>query len=413
VRVRRWLTALAAGILAGAVALGCGGGSDEAPSTTAATPSGLPGDGAKKPPGHPGDGEGGVELSAIGTFDSPLYVTQPETGDDQHLYVVEHCGRVQRVGLDGGDPHTFIDLSDLVTCGGEQGLLSIAFAPDYAASGRFYVDYTDTEGDTRVVEYRRAGDDPATADVDSAREVLSVDQPYANHNGGLLLFGPDHDLYIGLGDGGGGGDPQRNAQDLSSLLGKILRIDPRPSGGEPYSVPADNPFVDRADARPEIVAYGFRNPWRFSLDPETGDMWIGDVGEAAREEIDFASPKALDSGVNFGWSAFEGTQRFNEDESAPGAREPVLEYPPDDGCAVTGGYVVRDPRLRSLHGRYLYGDFCEGELRSFPADPKRGPSDERALGVTVPSLSSFGTDAAGHVYATSLEGTVYRLDPRG
>jgi glucose/arabinose dehydrogenase len=416
VRARRSIV-LAVALVAATVLADCGGGSDQAPSTTAeapaTAPAGEPGGGTPPVPSRTGDGEGGVELTEVGDFESPLYVTQPVRGDDDHLYVVEQCGRVQRVGLDGADPQTFLDISEQVTCGGEQGLLSAAFDPDYARSGRLYVDYTDTDGDTRVVEYRRLADDPGSVDPDSARDVLSVDQPFANHNGGLLLFGPDGRLYIGLGDGGGGGDPERNGQDLSTLLGKILRIDPRESAGDPYSVPADNPFADRASARPEILAYGLRNPWRFSFDPQTQDLWIGDVGEGALEELDVATPGELDFGPNFGWSAFEGTQRFNEDESAPGARPPVYEYPVDDACAVTGGYVVRDPRLRSLYGRYLFGDFCQGELRSFPADPKRGPNDERALGLQVPALSSFGTDAAGHVYVTSLEGPVYRLDPRG
>jgi glucose/arabinose dehydrogenase len=413
----RWTNAATASVLAAvlALALGCGDGSSQAPSTTAPgppPPGEASGDASSAPP-RPGDGAGGVVLSELGSFESPVYVSQPPVGDDEHLYVVEQCGRVQRIGLDGGDARTFLDLTDQVACGGEQGLLSVAFAPDYADSGRLYVDYTDRDGDTRVVEYRRSTTGPATADADSARAVLSVDQPYANHNGGLLLFGPDDRLYVGLGDGGGAGDPQRNGQDLSTLLGKILRIDPRRSGGDPYSVPADNPFVDRPGARPEILASGLRNPWRFSFDPRTRALWIGDVGQDALEEIDAAAFGELESGLNFGWSAFEGTERFNDDQSAADARRPVLEYPLDEACAVTGGYVVRDPELPTLYGRYLYGDFCEGQLRSFTADVDGGAGDDRELGVRVPSLSSFGTDAAGRVYATSLEGPVYRLDPRG
>ena len=369
-----------------------------------------------------GDGQGGVRLVEIGEFEQPLYVTQPE-GDRGHLYVVEQCGRIIRVpAAGGGEAGTFLDVSDEVTCGGEQGLLSVAFAPDYARSGLLYVDYTDTAGDTRVVEYRRSGSDPGIADPESAREILFVDQPYPNHNGGLVLFGPDESLYIGLGDGGSADDPDRNGQDLGTLLAKILRIDPRADGARPYSIPRDNPYLDEPDARPEIAVNGLRNPWRFSFDRETRDLWIGDVGQNELEEIDTASFEeltGLDSGLNFGWSAFEGSERFNEDQEAPDAVPPVLEYGREGGCSITGGYVVRDPELRSLYGRYLYGDYCGGELRSLIARaeaddrPGVGPLDDRPLGVQVPQLSSFGEDAAGRIYATSLDGPVYRLEPEG
>jgi glucose/arabinose dehydrogenase len=310
---------------------------------------------------------------------------------------------------------TFLDLSGEITCEGtEQGLLSIAFAPDYERSGRLYVDYTDRQGDTRIVEYRRSTANPGRAEPGSARELLFVDQPYVNHNGGLVLFGPEGNLYIGLGDGGSAGDPQRNGQDLTALLGKILRIDPVRSGGKPYSVPSDNPYLDQSGARPEVAVSGVRNPWRFSFDRETDDLWVGDVGQNELEEIDvvaFDQLTAPSRGPNFGWSAFEGTLPYNDDQRARGARPPVLEYGRGRGCSVTGGYVVRDRELESLYGRYLYGDYCEGELRSFIAEPDRAARDDRALGLRIPSLSSFGEDAAGHLYATSLEGPVYRLTP--
>jgi glucose/arabinose dehydrogenase len=235
-----------------------------------------------------------------------------------------------------------------------------------------------------------------------------VDQPYANHNGGQLQFGPDGLLYVGLGDGGSEGDPERVGQDLSSPLAKILRIDPRPRGGAPYSVPASNPFAGRPGARPETFAYGLRNPWRFSFDRRTGALWIGDVGQSRFEEVD-AVPLAGADGADFGWSAREGDARFNTDQHAPGAVEPVLTYTHDDGCSVTGGYVVRDPSLPRLRGRYVYGDYCAGELRSFVARPGRPARDDRPLGPHVDALSSFGEDSAGHVYVTSLEGPVYRL----
>ena len=357
-----------------------------------------------------------MRLQKVGDFDQPLYVAQPP-GDDRDLFVVEKTGRIQVVRDGQRVSRPFLDLSDQVSTGSEQGLLSLAFAPDYRRSGLAYVDYTDTAGDTRVVEYRRSSSDPLAADPQSAREVLSVEQPYTNHNGGLLLFGPDEApkrshatdlLYIGLGDGGSEGDPDRNGQDLSTLLGKILRIDPRASGGRPYSVPDSNPFVGRSGARSEIYSYGLRNPWRFSFDPVTGALAIADVGQSEVEEVDLVA-RGKGRGANFGWSAYEGLDRFNNDQQTTNALPPVLVYGHDAGCSITGGYVARDRGLRSLYGRYLYGDFCAGQLRSFTATPGRRAIDDRALDLQVPSLSSFGEDNAGHLYATSLEGPVYRL----
>jgi glucose/arabinose dehydrogenase len=387
---------------------GCGGGS---PSTTESSTGGPP-QGGGQTQRQVGDGIGGVRLEKLGDFDRPLYVTQPP-GDSHHLFVVEQTGRVQVLTDGTPEDHPYLDLSDQVSCCGEQGLLSIAFAPDYEKSGLVYADYTDRSGDTRVVEYRRSSSNPLTVDPASARVVLRVDQPYPNHNGGLVLFGPDNLLYVGLGDGGSEGDPDRTGQDLGTLLGKILRIDPRQRGGHPYSVPPSNPFVDQQGARPEIYSYGLRNPWRFSFDRLTGALAIGDVGQSAWEEIDLV-PRGAGRGANFGWSAFEGFARFNDDQSAPNAVPPVLVYSHDEGgCSVTGGYVVRDRLLASLYGRYLYGDYCLGDLRSFPAVPDPRASDDRALGPRVPSLSSFGQDNAGHIYATSLDGPVYRLVPNG
>jgi glucose/arabinose dehydrogenase len=382
-----------AALAAALLVAGCGDDDDDRTAatmtttepTTTTTAEESPADGREPPVG---DGDGGVALEKLGDFDQPVYVTQPPSGDDA-LFVVEQCGRIVR--LDGGGSETFLDVSDLITCGGEQGLLSMAFAPDYQRSRLFYVNYTATDGSSRTVEYERAND--ATADPDSARELLLIQDFASNHNGGLLLFGPDGELYLGMGDGGGAGDPERTAQDLNSLLGKLIRIDIRGESGQ-------------------VAAYGLRNPWRFSFDRETRDLWIGDVGQNALEEIDgvtFNEFTGPDAPLNFGWSAFEGTQRFNSDQEAPNAIPPVLEYPLGDACAVTGGYVVRDPALRSLYGRYLYGDFCEGELHSFTAEPNREATDDTPLGVEIPSLSSFGEDTDGHLYATSLEGPVYRL----
>jgi glucose/arabinose dehydrogenase len=385
----------------------CGSDGDETTAEPAPQTSAPAGE-ADMPP--VGDGQGGVRLVEIGSFEAPVFVAQPPR-ERRDLYVVEQGGRV--ILVDDGEvaSEPFLDISGDVTAGGEQGLLSIAFAPDYEQSGRFYVDFTDTEGDTRVQEFRRSESDPRVADPESRRELLFVDQPFPNHNGGLLLFGPDGKLYIGLGDGGDAGDPMRNGQDLGTLLGKILRIDPLPSGDRPYGIPESNPFVDQPDARPEIYAYGLRNPWRFSFDRVGGALSIGDVGQDAIEEIDLVTRREA-AGANFGWSAFEGDEPFNSDQRAPGAVPPVLTYPLEGAnCAVTGGYVVRDESLRSLYGRYLYGDFCAGELRSFVPRPGEDAEDDRPLGLEVPQLSSFAEDDRGRIYATSLEGPVYRLAP--
>jgi glucose/arabinose dehydrogenase len=348
-----------------------------------------------------------VRLQKIGSFDAPVYVTAPPA-DRSRLFVVEQAGRI-RV-LKGGKTSTFLDIRKLVTSGGEQGLLSMAFAPDYPSSGLFYVYYTDTDGDERVVEYRRRTDD--AADPGSARQVLMTPDEEANHNGGQLQFGPDKLLYIGTGDGGGGGDQHGrlgNAQNLGTLLGKILRIDPRASGGRPYSIPRDNPFVDRSGARGEIYAYGLRNPWRFSFDRATGNMTIGDVGQNEWEEIDFLR-RGKARGANFGWRVIEGDARYAPGEKAPRAVEPVITQSHADGnCSITGGYVIRDPGLRAWRGRYVFGDYCRGVIQTAKL-PGGKVIDHRKL--EVESLSSFGEDARGRVYAASLNGPVYRLVQR-
>jgi glucose/arabinose dehydrogenase len=354
---------------------------------------------------------GPVRLVRIGSFAGPLYVTAPP-GDRRRVFVVEQGGRIRVIkgGRLLGRP--FLDVSADIVSGGEQGLLGLAFAPDYARSRRFYVNYTDRSGDTRIVEFRSRSSNRDVADPRSARIVLRQDQPEANHNGGQLAFGPDRLLYIGLGDGGGADDQhgeRGNAQDLGSLLGKILRIDPRRSGSRAYRVPADNPFTGRAGARPEVFSYGLRNPWRFSFDRETSDLVIGDVGQNEIEEIDFASLRRA-RGANFGWRPFEGDRRNFPDEEAPGHLGPVLTQSHDDGfCSITGGYVVRDPALPALRGRYVYGDYCEGHVRSARLTAG-GAEDDRALDLdAVGSISSFGEDARGRVYVTTLDGPVFRL----
>jgi glucose/arabinose dehydrogenase len=350
----------------------------------------------------------GVRLRRVGRFAAPVYVTAPP-GDRRRLFVVERAGRIRVVSRGRKLSRPFLDIRRLVSTEGERGLLSMAFAPDYARTRRFYVYLTSPRGDIRIYAYRRSRGSRHRANSRTRRRVMSLrHRRFTNHNGGQLQFGPDGMLYLGTGDGGGSGDPFRSGQRLDTRLGKLLRIDPRPSGRRAYRVPADNPFSGRPGARPEIYAYGLRNPFRFSFDRLTGDLTIGDVGEQEVEEVDFL-PRGR-SGANFGWRCFEGRRRF-AGCAAPGHVEPVLERFHSQGdCSITGGYVVRDPSLRSLYGRYVYGDYCTGRLRSASLRTG-GADDDRPLGLTVGELSSFGEDASGRVYATSLRGRVYRLAP--
>jgi glucose/arabinose dehydrogenase len=343
-------------------------------------------------------------LVRVGTFDAPIYVAAPR-GDTQRLFVVERAGRilVLRGGHKLGTP--FLDIRGQVSEGGERGLLSMAFAPDYARSGRFYIDYTDNSGDIRVVEYRRSSN-PNRAAAGSARNVIRIPHSqFNNHNGGQIEFGPDGFLYIGVGDGGSEGDPNNTGQNLGTLLGKILRVDPRPGGG--YGIPGGNPFSG-GGRRAEIYAYGLRNPWRFSFDRSTGALSIGDVGQDRFEEIDY-EPKGRGLGRNFGWSHFEGNSRY-KGGATPGYAPPVLvrSHAGAGFCATVGGYVVRDRSAGRLYGRYVYGDLCNSRL--FSAKLRSGhASGDHALGLRVSDLVSFGEDARGRVYAVSMNGPVYRL----
>ncbi|HZO35501.1 MAG TPA: PQQ-dependent sugar dehydrogenase [Solirubrobacteraceae bacterium] len=347
-----------------------------------------------------------VGLRSIGRFSAPVFVTSPPA-DAARLFVVEQGGKI--VVVRNGQRRTFLDVSSKVVSGGEQGLLGLAFAPDYARSRLLYVYYTDRAGDERIVEYRAATAD--RADSSSARVLITQDDSESNHNGGMLAFGPDKLLYAGLGDGGGGDDQhgaRGNGQSLGTLLGKIIRIDPRPSQGRAYTIPASNPFVGRAGARGEIYAYGLRNPWRFSFDRATGSLTIADVGQEQVEEIDFAVRGGA-RGKNYGWRVWEGRRRHNTGEQAPGAVFPVLTKTHAEGyCSITGGYVVRDPSLPALRGQYVYGDFCKSGVRAVRLR-SGGASGDRQLTDAVSKVSSFGEDAAGHVYVVSLDGPVYRL----
>jgi hypothetical protein len=335
-----------------------------------------------------------VRLGLVGRFTNPIYVTAP-LSDPDRVFVVERPGRIRLVKDGKPVSAPFLDIRPKVRCCAEQGLESIAFAPDYETSRQLYVFYTARpSGDLKVVGYKADPGDPDRALASSARTVLTIaHRQHPNHNGGQLQFGPDGLLYISTGDGGGEGDPQRHAQDRRSLLGKILRIDPTKRG-----------------ARPLVYSYGLRNPFRFSFDRKTGDIAIGDVGQDRYEEIDFAR-KGRARGANFGWSVFEGNSRFRAG-SAPGARRPSIVEPHSAGwCAIVGGYVVRDTDLKGVYGRYVYGDFCKGQIYYAKLGTGRA-SSVRPLGLHVPSIAGFGEDAAGHVYVASLGGKVFRILPR-
>ena len=323
-------------------------------------------------------------LEEIGSdFDQPLGLV-PEPGSGE-LWVLEQGGRVVNLTRE----QTLIDLTDRVRSGGEQGLLGLAFHPDYDRNGRLFVHYTNTEGDTRVDEYRARD---GVVDPSSRRELLAVEQPYPNHNGGELSFGPDGLLYLGLGDGGGAYDEDDRAQDLEQRLGKLLRID-----------------VDAEGSDWEIAAYGLRNPWRFSWDRETGVLWIGDVGQDEVEEID-AIAELPDTPPNFGWPAFEGTSELDEREpEGPGELiAPVAEYDHDEGCSIAGGHVYRGREVPRLRGRYVFGDLCSGTLWTVRAE-RASASDPRREEETVEQLASFATDLDGELYAVALDGRVFRL----
>jgi glucose/arabinose dehydrogenase len=356
-----------------------------------------------------------VALKRIGSFDNPVYVTGAP-GAPRLLFVVEQPGRV--VVLRGGHRlrRPFLDISGRVSFEGERGLLSIAFPPDYGRSGRFYAYYTDRQGNIRIDEFHRRSQ--ARAARGSRREVIVIPHPVnSNHNGGQMQFLGDL-LYFGTGDGGSGGDPPNNAQNKHVLLGKLLRIDPRPSGGRPYSIPASNPFVGKP-GRDEIYSYGLRNPFRFSFDTagaRAPRIAIGDVGQNRFEELDYTTVAAA-AGANFGWDALEGFSPYREENGGTpnpgGTTKPILAYPHsrDGSCTIIGGYVSRDPRLPSLRGRYVYADYCEGRLRSL-LPRLGGAKGDRLLGPSVESPTSFGEDDRGRIYVASQAGPVFRLVPR-
>lgn len=337
-------------------------------------------------------------------LEKPLLVVAPP--GDSRLFVVEQVGRVRVIAQGRLVRQPFLDVSRRVSSGAEQGLLGLAFHPKYAENGRFFVNYTDRAGDSRIVEYR-VSSRANRADPGTARRILRVDQPYPNHNGGHLLFGPDGMLYAGFGDGGSAGDPLNSGQRTDTLLGKILRVDvDATSGRRPYGIPSGNPFAP-GGGRPEIFHWGLRNPWRFSFDRTTGDLWIGDVGQNAVEEVDFRPAGA--PGANFGWNAFEGTRVFGGRARGPTV-PPVAQYSHAKGCSVTGGVVHRGSKVPSLRGRYVYSDWCTGRTWSMRAGPRPGDVREITgrLSRSLAGVTSFGEGAAGEVYATAGD-AVYRF----
>lgn len=318
-------------------------------------------------------------------FDQPVLLTNAP-GEPRTVYVVEQTGRVLRV--QGTTRRVFLDLRDRVDFGGERGLLGLAFDPGYASNKRFYVAYTSKNGRNTVDRFRSNG---VRALPSSRLTLLSVPDPYGNHNGGQLAFGPDGLLYTTIGDGGAGGDPEDRSQDMQSQFGKLLTLNPaRPSAGW------------------SVAALGLRNAWRFSFDRLTGDLYIGDVGQRSREEVNY-TPRRSPGLENYGWNRYEGTQRFSSGDPGPGRLVfPVVEYGRSDGCTVVGGYVYRGLARAAERGRYVYGDYCEGTIWSFRISGGEA-TDLRREPITVESLSSFGENAQGELFAIALDGTIYRL----
>jgi len=408
------------GLLLGVVLAGCRASATETPPepTAAATAPATPGSGTPAPASASPSPRGrfdpngiSIRLEKVASVDGgPLAFTAPADGSDR-LFVAAKDGRVWALhdGTVEADP--ILDLRSLVSRGGEQGLLGLAVAPSFPDDPRLFVDYTDVDGNTVVASYTLAASDGARFDPQSAVWILTVDQPYANHNGGAVAFGPDGMLYVSFGDGGSAGDPLGNGQRTDTLLGKILRLDVSPgaSAGGRYAIPPDNPFVDVADARPEIWEYGLRNPWRLSFDRETGNLWIGDVGQNAWEEIDVA-PAGV-GGLNFGWNTMEGNHCFSPKDgcSSAGITPPVAEYGHDGGaCTVIGGAVYRGSGQPSLVGGYVFADYCSGQIWAIAADAD-GRRDPVAVGNAGSGIAAFGEDVAGELYAANLDGTISRL----
>ncbi len=347
----------------------------------------------------------GIETYATG-FTAPLYVTNAGDGS-KRLFVVEKRGTIEILHDGKKNDQPFLDISSLIdSISTERGLLGLAFHPKYKDNGQFYVDYTDVNGNTVIAQYK-VSSNADTADPQSAKILLHIDQPFPNHNGGQLAFGPDGYLYIGMGDGGSAGDPFKNGQNTNALLGKILRIDV--DSGDPYGIPKDNPFADGKNGRPEVWAIGMRNPWRFSFDRATGDLYIADVGQNTYEEVD-VQPAKTPGGVNYGWNVMEGKHCFPDSANCDqtGLTTPVAEYTHDSGCSITGGYVYRGSVFPRLQGTYFFSDFCSGRIWAL----QHTGDDWQTVQALDKSgaISSFGEDESGEVYLTDLNsGNIYHL----
>ena len=369
---------------------------------------GCGGDGAT-PTTPPAQSTDSVTLRPVAAgLDFPVYLTAP--AGDPRLFIVEKTGRIRIVknGALTGTP--FLDLSASVSGGSEQGLLGLAFDPQYATSGRFYVDYTDANGDTRIARFHVSAD-ADVAETSSQEILLTIDQPYSNHNGGQLAFGPDGFLYVGMGDGGSGGDPQGHGQNPNDLLGSLLRLDV--SGATGYTVPPGNPYAG-GGGRGEVFSIGLRNPWRFSFDRQGGDLYIADVGQNEREEVDVSTAASGGGrGLNYGWNRMEGTACYNGGCDRSGLTLPVIDYTHADGCSVTGGYVYRGQAVPAIAGTYFYADFCNGWVRSFRYQNGQGGSP-REWPMLKPGgqVTSFGEDAAGELYILEAGGKVFQIVAR-
>ncbi|MCC6544174.1 MAG: PQQ-dependent sugar dehydrogenase [Nitrospirae bacterium] len=353
----------------------------------------------------------GLKTIATG-LDFPLYLTTAPD-DNNRLFIVEKGGliRIIKYGVLLETP--FLDIRKLVSNGNEQGLLGLAFDPGYVRNHRFYVSYTDNAGDSRIVRYLVTGN-PDIAQAAPDLVLLTIDQPFPNHNGGNIVFGPDGYLYIGMGDGGSGNDPQGNGQDMTDLLGSLLRIDVRPQGN--YTIPVDNPFISQPSARPELWDIGLRNPWRFSFDRKTGDLYIADVGQNAREEIDIApASQGGGKGANYGWNIMEGTictPGINPGCQKTGLTMPVLDYDHSgNACSITGGYVYRGSDIPEFQGTYFYADYCAGWVKSFVYS-NGTITDNKDWKSLRPGgyITSFGEDGQGELYILTSQGGVYRID---
>jgi len=402
------LTEMRRGVLLGCIALAlatCGGdgddsGGDDPTTTSSSTSTSSPASTTTTAPVGP-LADVRVTLTPVADVQTPTALAV--RADDPALYVAEQGGRI--VAVTDGQVAPVLDISDAVSAGGERGLLGITFSPD---GSRLYVHYSDVDGNTQLDEYAMGGEG-----IGSRRPILSVDQPQANHNGGELVFGPDGMLWLGLGDGGGAGDEGPghaaggNGQSLDTLLGKILRIDP--SRGDAYAIPPDNPFAD-GGGLPEIWSYGLRNPWRFSFDRETGDLWVADVGQNAWEEVNVVAAPRRGAGVNFGWNHLEGTNEFRG--GAPSdAVPPIVEHSHDDGsCSVTGGYVYRGDRIPQLRGAYLYSDYCAGTVRAVRLLDAE-VADRADLPISAAQIAAFGQDLDGELYVLSQSDGLLRIDP--